>query len=46
MATLEQDVKLTSGAAIESSDQHIVNAVDYRLQHAYDSRASDIHLEP
>ncbi|MBW3670643.1 MAG: GspE/PulE family protein [Acidobacteria bacterium] len=35
-----------SGKEIESSDQHIVNAVDYLLQHAYDSRASDIHIEP
>jgi general secretion pathway protein E len=39
-------VKLKSGSDIESSDQHIVNAVDYLLQHAYDSRASDIHIEP
>jgi general secretion pathway protein E len=46
LANLEQYVKLKSGADIESSDQHIVNAVDYLLQHAYDSRASDIHIEP
>ncbi len=46
LANLEQYVKLKSGAEIESSDQHIVNAVDYLLQHAYDSRASDIHIEP
>ncbi len=31
---------------IESSDQHIVNAVEFMLQHAYDTRASDIHIEP
>ena len=43
---LEQYVKLKSGAEIETSDQHVVNAVDYMLQHAYDSRASDIHIEP
>ncbi len=43
---LEQYVRLKSGAEIETSDQHIVNAVDYMLQHAYDSRASDIHIEP
>jgi general secretion pathway protein E len=43
---LEQYVKLKSGAEIETSDAHIVNAVDYLLQHAYDSRASDIHIEP
>ena len=46
LSNLEQYVKLKSGAEIESSDQHIVNAVDYLLQHAYESRASDIHIEP
>jgi general secretion pathway protein E len=46
LSNLEQYVKLKSGAEIETSDQHIVNAVDYLLQHAYDSRASDIHIEP
>ncbi|HUP49950.1 MAG TPA: GspE/PulE family protein [Thermoanaerobaculia bacterium] len=46
LSNLEQYVKLKSGADIETSDQHIVNAVDYLLQHAYDSRASDIHVEP
>src|SRR5262249_9145352 len=42
----EPYVKLKSGAEIETSDAHIVNAVDFLLQHAYDSRASDIHIEP
>ena len=46
LSNLEQYVKLKSGAEIEGSDSHIVNAVDYLLQHAYDSRASDIHIEP
>jgi general secretion pathway protein E len=46
LGNLEQYVKLKSGAEIETSDAHIVNAVDYLLQHAYDSRASDIHIEP
>jgi general secretion pathway protein E len=46
LGNLEQYVKLKSGADIETSDQHIVNAVDFLLQHAYDSRASDIHIEP
>ena len=35
-----------AGSEIESSDAHIVNAVDFLLQHAYESRASDIHIEP
>jgi general secretion pathway protein E len=46
LSNLEQYVKLKSGADIETSDAHIVNAVDFLLQHAYDSRASDIHIEP
>jgi general secretion pathway protein E len=46
LSNLEQYVKLKSGSEIESSDAHIVNAVDYLLQHAYDSRSSDIHIEP
>ena len=46
LSNLEQFVKLKSGAEIEASDAHIVNAVDFLLQHAYESRASDIHIEP
>jgi general secretion pathway protein E len=46
LSNLEQYVKLKSGSDIEASDAHIVNAVDYLLQHAYESRASDIHIEP
>jgi general secretion pathway protein E len=46
LGNLEQYIKLKSGSDIETSDAHIVNAVDFLLQHAYDSRASDIHIEP
>jgi general secretion pathway protein E len=46
LGNLEQYIKLKSGTEIETSDQHIINAVDFLLQHAYDSRASDIHIEP
>jgi general secretion pathway protein E len=46
LGNLEQYIKLKSGSDIESSDAHIVNAVDFLLQHAYESRASDIHIEP
>src|SRR5437868_6463827 len=46
LGNLEQYVKLKSGSEIETSDAHIVNAVDFLLQHAYESRASDIHIEP
>jgi len=37
---------MKSETEIESSDQHIVNAVEFMLQHAFDTRASDIHIEP
>lgn len=46
LGNLEQLVQMKNEAEIESSDQHIVNAVEYLLQHAFDSRASDIHIEP
>ncbi len=46
LGNLEQLVRMKSEAEIESSDQHIVNAVEFMLQSAYDTRASDIHIEP
>lgn len=46
LGNLEQLVRMKSETEIESSDQHIVNAVEFMLQHAFDSRASDIHVEP
>lgn len=46
LGNLEQLVQMKNQVEIESSDQHIVNAVEYMLQHAFDSRASDIHIEP
>ncbi|MEA2695237.1 MAG: ral secretion pathway protein [Acidobacteriota bacterium] len=46
LGNLEQLVRMKSESEIESSDQHVVNAVEFMLQHAFDSRASDIHVEP
>jgi general secretion pathway protein E len=46
LGNLEQLVRMKNEAEIESSDQHVINAVEFMLQHAYDSRASDIHIEP
>jgi general secretion pathway protein E len=46
LGNLEALVRMKSEGEIESSDQHVVNAVEYMLQHAYDSRASDVHIEP
>ena len=31
---------------MEATDKHIVNAVDFLFNYAFDQRASDIHLEP
>lgn len=30
----------------EGTDKHIIDAVDFLLQYAFDQRASDIHIEP
>jgi len=46
IGNLEQFVKLKSHSEIDASDQHIVNAVEYLMQYAFDQRASDIHIEP
>jgi general secretion pathway protein E len=46
LGNLEQLSRMKSESEIESSDQHVVNAVEFMLQHAFESRASDIHIEP
>ena len=46
LGNLEQLVRMKSETEIESSDQHVVNAVEFMLQHAFENRASDIHIEP
>ena len=46
LGNLEQLVRMKSETEIESSDQHVVNAVEFMLQHAFESRGSDIHIEP
>lgn len=46
LGNLEQYVKLRSADELESTDRHVVKAVEYMLQYAYDNRASDIHVEP
>ncbi len=43
---LEQLVELGRKGKLDANDQHVVNIVDWLLQYAFDSRASDIHLEP
>jgi len=40
-------VKLRSNEELASqNDEHVIAAVDYLLNYAFDQRASDIHLEP
>jgi len=46
LGNLEALIEFRNQKEIESSDQHIVNAVEFMLQHAYDTRASDVHIEP
>ncbi|UFS68695.1 GspE/PulE family protein [Geomonas sp. RF6] len=46
LGNLEQFVRLKTGHEIEGNDRHIVRAVDFLLQYAFDQRASDIHIEP
>lgn len=46
LSNLEQLFKMRGRDEIESSDQHIIAAVEFLLKYAFDQRASDIHIEP
>lgn len=46
LGNLEQYVHLRSADELPSNDQHIVNAVNHLFLHAFDQKASDIHIEP
>ena len=46
LSNLEQYFQMKGPQEIESSDKHIVAAVEYLLRYAFDHRASDIHIEP
>ena len=46
VGNLEQMLELGSMAEPDANDQHIVSIVDWLLQHAFEQRASDIHIEP
>ncbi|KWT78281.1 GspE/PulE family protein [Candidatus Magnetominusculus xianensis] len=46
LGNLEQFVKLKGQGEIEATDSHIVRAVTYLFQYAFEQRASDIHIEP
>ncbi|MBF0518680.1 MAG: type II/IV secretion system protein [Nitrospirae bacterium] len=46
LGNLEQYVKMKGHGEIEVTDSHVINAVEYLMQYAFDQRASDIHIEP
>ena len=46
LGNLEQFVRLKSAEELPSNDQHVVNAVEYLFNYAFEQRASDIHIEP
>ncbi len=46
LGNLEQYMKLKPSHEIESTDQHVKNAVDYLLNYTFEQKASDIHIEP
>jgi general secretion pathway protein E len=46
IGNLERYVQLKRVDEIDSSDSHVVAAVEYLLNYALDQRASDVHFEP
>ncbi|MDH3997259.1 MAG: GspE/PulE family protein [Desulfuromonadales bacterium] len=46
LSNLEQLFRMRGRDEIESSDQHIISAVEFLLKYGFDQRASDIHIEP
>jgi general secretion pathway protein E len=40
------ELRSTAELASTSNDEHVIAAVDYLLNYAFEQRASDIHLEP
>ncbi|HSH68563.1 MAG TPA: GspE/PulE family protein [Deferrisomatales bacterium] len=46
LQNLEQFFRMRPEGEVDSSDGHIVRAVDHLLRYALDQRASDIHIEP
>ena len=46
LGNFEQYVKLKSISELDSTDQHVIKAVEYLLHYAYAQRVSDIHIEP
>jgi general secretion pathway protein E len=46
LENLEQFFKLKGHQEIDGTDSHVVSAVEFLLNYAFDQHASDIHIEP
>ncbi|MCP4716502.1 MAG: Flp pilus assembly complex ATPase component [Deltaproteobacteria bacterium] len=46
VGNLEQYARVGTAAELETTDTYVKNAVDYLFSHAFEQRASDIHIEP
>ncbi len=46
LGNLERFVDSTADRSIEPTDKPVINAVNHLFQHAFEERASDIHIEP
>lgn len=46
LGNLEQYFKLKGHQELEGTDTHVVSAVEFLLNYAFDQHASDIHIEP
>ncbi len=46
LGNLEQFFKIKGQQELESTDTHVVSAVDFLLNYSFDQHASDIHIEP
>lgn len=46
IGNLEQFMTIRKLEDIDTSDSHIINAVDYLLNYSFNQRATDIHIEP
>lgn len=46
LGNLERYVDSTADRSIEPTEKPVINAVNHLFQHAFEERASDIHIEP
>jgi len=46
LGNLERYVDSSTDRSIEPTDKPVINAVNHLFQHAFEERASDIHIEP